>query len=115
VGGTAFATLTRLTNEAIKMRWKQKTASRQTMWMLVGAGAAMIAGQLMERGLETGWRKARDEDPPEHPWKRGQTWPAALGWAALSGAAVAATQLAARRGAHVGLRRITGKRPPAGV
>ena len=97
------------------MRWKQKAGSRQTMWMLVGAGAAMMAGSLVERGLETGWRKTLKDDPPEEPWKRGQSWPQALGWAALSGAAVAATQLAARRGAHIGLKRLTGKRPPAGV
>lgn len=95
------------------MRWKQKGTSRQATWMLVGAGAAMVAGKLMERGLETGWRRVKHEDPPEDPWKSGQKWPVALGWAALSAAAVAATQFAARRGAHVGLQRLTGKRPPA--
>jgi hypothetical protein len=95
------------------MRWKQNASSRKTAWMLVGAGAAMIATKLTERGLESGWRKVRHEDPPEDLWKRGRRWPVALGWAALSAAAIAASQLAARRGANAGLQRLTGKRPPA--
>ncbi len=95
------------------MRWKQDATSRKTAWMLVGAGAAMIATKLTERGLESGWRRFRDEDPPEDLWKAGRRWPVALGWAALSAAAIAASQLAARRGANAGLHRLTGKRPPA--
>jgi hypothetical protein len=81
--------------------------------MLASAGAALLAGRLVERGLESGWRQFKHDDPPEEPWRRGQSWPAALGWVALSAAAVAATQLAARRGTQLGLQRLTGKRPPA--
>ena len=75
----------------------------------------MAAGRLMERGLDTGYRKFRDDDPPEQPWKRGQSWPVALGWAALTAGAAAAAQLAAKRGALVGLQKITGKRPPRSI
>jgi hypothetical protein len=89
--------------------------SRRATWLLVGAGAAMVAGRLVERGLETGWRAVRDEDPPERPWKRGESWPAALAWAAMSAAAVSAVELLARRGAHLGLRQLTGKRMPANL
>ena len=94
------------------MRWKQRATSRQTMWMLVGAGAAMIATKLTEHGLESGWRKVKHEDPPGDLWKSGGSWPKTLAWAALSAATIAAAQLAARRGATVGLQRITGKRAP---
>ena len=87
-----------------------KLNSRKTTWLLVGAGAAMVAGRVMERGLEGGWRAARHEDPPVD---RNDSWPAALAWAAMSAAAVAAVELVARRGAYVGLRRLTGKRAPA--
>jgi hypothetical protein len=87
--------------------------SRRATWLLVSAGAAMVAGRLVERGLETGWRALKKEDPPEHPWRGGQSWPAALAWTALSAAAVATVELAARRGAHLGLRELTGKRIPA--
>ncbi|MDQ6689970.1 MAG: DUF4235 domain-containing protein [Gemmatimonadota bacterium] len=89
--------------------------SQKTTWLLIGAGAAMVAGRLVERGLESGWRRVKHEEPPERPWKRGESWPAALAWTAISTATVAAVELAARRGAHLGLRRLTGKRPPAGL
>jgi hypothetical protein len=95
------------------MRWKQKATSRQTMWMLVGAGAAMVATKLTERGLESGWRKVKHEDPPGDLWSGEGSWSKTLAWAALSAATIAAAQLAARRGATAGLQRITGKRPPA--
>lgn len=89
-----------------------KLDSRKTTWLLVGAGAAMVAGRVMERGLEGGWRATKHEDPPGG---RHDSWPAALAWAAMSAAAVAAVELVARRGAYVGLRRLTGKRPPANL
>lgn len=87
-----------------------KLNSRKTTWLLVGAGAAMVAGRVVERGLEGGWRAARNEDPPSG---RNHGWPAALAWAAMSAATVAAVELVARRSAYVGLRRLTGKRAPA--
>jgi hypothetical protein len=93
----------------------EKLNSRKTTWLLVGAGAAMVAGRLVERGMEKGWRTVRQEDPPELGRRGDSSWPAALAWTALSAATVAAVELAARRGAHVGLRRLTGKRPPANL
>lgn len=95
------------------MRWKQDATSRKTAWMIVGAGAAMVATKLAERGLESGWRRVKHEDPPGDIWESGGSWPKAVAWAALSAAAIAAAQLAARRGANAGLKRLTGKRPPA--
>ncbi len=91
-----------------------KLNSRKTTWLLVGAGAAMVAGRLVERGLDKGWRAVRNEDPPELG-RRVQSWPTALAWTAISAATVAAVELAARRGAHLGLRRLTGKRMPANL
>ncbi len=92
---------------------RRKNNSRKATWLLVGAGAAMVAGRLMERGLDSGWRAWKDEDPPS--FKRGDSWSRAVGWTALSAAAVATAELVARRSAHVGLRQLTGKRAPAGV
>lgn len=93
----------------------EKLNSRKTTWLLVGAGAAMVAGRLVERGLEGGWRAVRHEDPPDGSWENAGSWPAALAWTAMSAAAIAAVELAARRGAHVGLRRLRSKRAPAGL
>jgi hypothetical protein len=92
---------------------RRKNNSRKATWLLVGAGAAMVAGRLMERGLESGWRAWKDEDPPS--FKRGDSWSKAVGWTALSAAAEATAVLVARRRAHVGLKQLTGKRTPAGV
>lgn len=89
-----------------------KLNSRKTTWLLVGAGAAMVAGRVVERGLEGGWRAAKNEDPPS---ARNNSWPAALAWAAMSAATVAAVELVARRGAYVGLRRLTGTRAPSNL
>jgi hypothetical protein len=97
------------------MKFKQKVLSRRASWLLVSAGAALVAGRLAESGLERGYRAMKNDDPPEEPWKRGQSWPAALGWVAISAATAAAAQLAAKRGALVGLQKITGKRPPRSI
>jgi hypothetical protein len=67
----------------------------------------------MDRGMEKGWRALKDEDPPS--FKRGDSWSKALAWTALSAAAIATTELVARRSAHLGLRQLTGKRAPAGL
>jgi hypothetical protein len=94
---------------------KKKVNSRKATWLLVGAGAAMVAGQLVERGLDSGWRAVKDEDPPEKPWRGNESWPRALAWTALSAAAVATAELVARRSAHLGLKQLTGRRVPAGL
>ena len=58
----------------------------------------MVAGQLVERGLDSGWRAWKGEDPPT--FERGDSWSRALAWTALSAAAVGAAELVARRSAH---------------
>jgi Protein of unknown function (DUF4235) len=92
---------------------RRKSNSRRTTWLLVGAGAAMVAGRLMERGLESGWRAWKDEEPPR--FNKGDSWSQALAWAALSAAAVATAELVARRSAQLGLRQLSGKRAPVGL
>jgi hypothetical protein len=95
------------------VRRKSNSNSRRTTWLLVGAGAAMLAGRLMERGLESGWRAWKDEEPPR--FKKGDNWSQALAWTALSAAAVATAELVARRSAHLGLRQLSRKRAPVGL
>jgi len=90
------------------MTVRRKKDSRRTTWLLVGAGAAMVAGQLVERGLDSGWRAWKGEDPPT--FEQGDSWSRALAWTA-----VGAAELFARRSAHLGLRQMTGKRAPAGL
>lgn len=96
-----------------KRQEKRGSSSRRTTWLLVGAGAAMVAGKLMERGLDSGWRAWKDEEPPS--FKKGDSWSQALAWAALSAAAVAGAELLARRSAHLGLVQLSGKQSPRGL
>jgi len=67
------------------MTVRRRKDSRRTTWLLVGAGAAMVAGQLVERGLDSGWRAWKGEDPPT--FEGGDSWSRALAWTALSAAA----------------------------
>ena len=92
---------------------KKKDNSRKTTWLLVGAGTAMVAGRLMDRGLAKGWRAWKDEEPPS--FDRGDSWSKALAWTALSAAAIGTVELAARRGADLGLKRLTGKHASTGA
>jgi hypothetical protein len=39
-------------------RRKKQSRQEQLTWMLVGAGAAMIATTVVERSLKAGWRAA---------------------------------------------------------
>jgi hypothetical protein len=98
---------------AVDVKRKRKVDSRKATWLLVGAGTAMVAGRLMDRGLEKGWRAWKDDDPPS--FNRGDSWTKALAWTALSAAAVATAELVARRSADLGLRQLTGKRAPTGL
>ena len=91
----------------------QRKATRQMTWMVVGAGAAMLASTLVERSLAAGWRAVTSKEPPmkpELPRKTG--WSEALAWTAASALAIGLTQLLARRGAAIGWEYATGKHPP---
>ena len=86
--------------------------SKKAMWMLVGAGSAMVASTAVEHALDAGWRAARDDDPPRDPSMPGFSWPVALMWTVASATAVGVAQLAARRGAAGGWKKATGRKPP---
>ena len=86
--------------------------TKKAMWALVGAGSAMIASTAVERALDAGWRRVRDDDPPRDPTLPGFSWPVALLWTVASATAVGVAQLAARRGAAAGWKKTTGKKPP---
>lgn len=96
----------------MKKKLKRQTTQKAT-WMIVGAGAAMIAGTLVERSLGAGWKAVTSKKPPvapEYPKKSG--WGEALVWTAASALAIGLSQLLARRGAAVGWEYATGKHPP---
>lgn len=92
----------------------QRHAERKVAWMIVGAGAAMIASSLVERALASGWRAVTSKEPPRKadlPRKTG--WSEAMVWTAASAVAIGLSQVLAKRGAALGWEYATGKHPPA--
>jgi hypothetical protein len=89
-----------------------KRRKQRATWMLVGAGSAMAAGAAMSGLIEGGWRAIRDEEPPVDPDAPTTSLGKAVAWAAITGVLVSVAQLAARRGAAAGWKRVTGKKPP---
>ena len=96
-----------------KPRRKPKAKpTEQVMWLIVGAGAAVLASAIVERSMRAGWRAVMDEDPPKKPEQLDTGWKEALAWTALSAVALGLTQTFAKRGAAVGWQHATGKQPP---
>ena len=81
-------------------------------WKIVAAAFAVPMGIAVRKAMETGWRKAKHDDPPKNPAAPGTAWSEALIWAAASGLAVAAARLLAARGAAATWKSLTGKLPP---
>ena len=81
-------------------------------WKIVAAAFAVPMGIAVRKAVETGWRKAKHDDPPKNPAAPGTAWSEALIWAAASGLAVAAARLLAARGAAATWKSLAGKLPP---
>jgi hypothetical protein len=91
----------------------QRQTTRKVTWMIVGAGAAMVASSVVERSLAAGWKRVTSKSPPVRPeLPRKSGWTEALAWTAASALAVGLTQLLAKRGAAIGWEYATGKHPP---
>lgn len=87
-------------------------AASKAVWMAVGAGSAVVAGAIVERSLNAGWRAVTSKQPPNRPESLKTRWREALIWTAASAVLVGVAQISARRGAALGWRQVTGKLPP---
>ncbi len=83
------------------------------VWRVLGAGSAVVAASLAERGVRGVWRAVTGEHPPEAPEDPDTRWGEAVAWALISGAAVALARLAATRRAASYYRASTGELPKA--
>jgi len=86
--------------------------SKKAMWMACASGAAMVGAGVVRKGLVTGWRAWKHEDPPEDPGAWDVDWRDAVAWTVATGALMGLGSLLARRGAAAGWRRLTGENPP---
>ena len=91
----------------------QRKATQKATWMIVGAGAAMLASSLVERSLAAGWKRVTSKNPPNKPESpRKSGWSEAIVWTAASALAVGLSQVLAKRSAALGWEYATGKHPP---
>jgi hypothetical protein len=95
----------------MKKKVKQK-AEQKLLWILVGAGAAMLASNVVEKSLEAGWRAVMSDDPPSRPESPHTAWGEALAWTAASALAIGLSQVLAKRGTAIGWQYATGRMPP---
>jgi hypothetical protein len=90
----------------------QRKAAEKVTWMIVGAGASMLASSMVRRSMAAGWRAITDDDPPSKPESPKTGLKGALAWTAASAVAVGLSQILAKRGAAMGWQAYSGKLPP---
>jgi len=84
----------------------------RTLWLALGAGAAIGAGMLARRGASAAWRRTLDEEPPVNVEDADVSWPHILAWAAVSGFCVAFARVVGRGVASETWRHALGRNPP---
>lgn len=89
-----------------------KRLSDDTLWILVGAGAAVAATVAARAAMRAGWRYRHGEDPPMNPADPETPWIHAAAWTAASGMIGALAGMVARRAAAGGWVKYTGRTPP---
>ena len=95
------------------MKKKRRPSTKEQLtWLVVGAGAAMLASTLVEQSMKSGWRAVMSHDPPKKPESPETGWKEAIVWTALSALAMGLTQTFAKRGAAIGWEHVKGKQPP---
>lgn len=89
-----------------------KRLSDDTLWILVGAGAAVAATMATRAAMRAGWRYRYGDRPPLNPGDPQTSWLQATAWTLTSGLIGALAGLVARRAAVSGWVRFTGRMPP---
>jgi hypothetical protein len=85
----------------------------RTVWKIAAAGAAVAAGLLVRKLLDTAWRKTRKTEPPDDPSSLSTGLGEALAWTAATAVGAAVARVVAQRGAAAGWEKATGSPPPA--
>ncbi len=87
-------------------------ASGSKLWSAFSLGSAIAAAAVTKKVLNTSWRATTGKNPPANPADPDVEIWEAVGWAALSGTAIAiARMLAARKAANY-YTKSTGHLPP---
>jgi hypothetical protein len=81
-------------------------------WLIVGSGAAALAGFGARKALEMTWKAVSGRPAPENPEMRHVHWRDALLWAAASGLVIGVARLVGQRLAAQSWVAIVGDDPP---
>jgi hypothetical protein len=90
---------------------KKKQKPENMMWAIVAAGSAMLAGAIVQKALNRGWRAVTDEDPPHVKELPIEPWRKALSFTLASAITAGLATLLSQRGAAAGWEKVTGKPP----
>jgi hypothetical protein len=87
-------------------------AQNKLVWIAVSAGAGLLAGEAVRRGLALAWRGVHGTEPPDDAAAPELSWRDALLWTAAISLAGGLARLAAERGAAIAYQRMAGEPPP---
>jgi len=82
------------------------------VWKMTTSLLAIPVGRSIAKAVDSAWMTVRPQNPPTDPKNTATKAGDALGFAAMSAVATAATSLLATRGADTIWRAITGTPPP---
>lgn len=78
---------------------------------ILATGAAILAANLVRKGLASGWERINNQVAPENPADPETSWKEALAWSVATGVAVGLARMLAQRGAAAGWHRFMGYNP----
>lgn len=84
----------------------------KTVWKLLSTFAALGAAWAAREAATLVWTQFSDDEAPVNPADRSISWPGAIGWAVLAGAAAGLARVTGRRGAAAAWTSVTGEAPP---
>lgn len=82
-----------------------------TVWKIVGNGAAVAAAMAARKALTSGWEATTGTEPPDNPADPAVPWRQALAWGLLTGAIVGVARMLANRQAARMAQRVSGRLP----
>ena len=89
----------------------KKKRQEDRMWAIVAAGSALLAGAIVQRALNSGWRAVTHEDPPNVKELPIEPWRKALSFTLASAVTAGLATLLSQRGAAAGWEKVTGEPP----
>jgi len=89
----------------------KKKKADDVMWAIVAAGSAMLAGTLVQKGLNRGWHAVTHEDPPNVKELPIEPWRTAVTFTLVSAITAGLATLLSQRGAAAGWEKVTGEPP----